>query len=384
MSFRTDQEKTEAPTPRRREDARKAGQVARSRELPSAAVLLGGVGFLLLMGGSMVKGMAEIWSALIWRSGTTNLDDASILHLAGWILWKAAMLAGPMVLLMALLAAGSQVAQFGLLFSAESLAPKLSRISPLSGLRRLLSLQSLVELAKGLLKLAIVVYVAWRTMAEEWDLLLGLAGASPRAMGSTLGDVILRLGLRTGLLLLGLAVFDYLYQWWEHERDLRMTREEVKEEYKQREGDPKVKGRLRQRQREMARSRMIAAVPKADVVIKNPEHLAVALRYDRERMAAPTVVAKGAGFLALRILEVAASHGVAVIEDRPLARALYKAVGLGEQIPVNLYKAVAEVLAHVYRERRRVHHPRQGPLPRKAQGSSAAVQGHGVQAEGER
>lgn len=378
MPVRTDQEKTEAPTPRRREDARKAGQVARSRELPSAAVLLGGVGFLSLMGGSMVKVMADIWSVLIWRSGTTNLDDASILPLASWILWKGAMLMGPMILCMALLAAGSQVAQFGLLFSTESLAPKLSRISPLTGLRRLLSLQSLVELAKGLLKLAIVAYVAWRTIAEEWEGLLGLAGASPWVMGSRLGDVILRLGVRTGLLLLGLAILDYLYQWWEHERDLKMTREEVKEEYKQREGDPKVKGRLRQRQREMARSRMMAAVPKADVVIKNPEHLAVALRYDRERMAAPSVVAKGAGYLALRIIEVAARYGVAVIEDRPLARVLHKTVGVGEQIPVNLYKAVAEVLAHVYRERRRLRDTNQEPLKRKTEGSTAATQAHGV------
>ncbi|MGQ9656252.1 MAG: flagellar biosynthesis protein FlhB, partial [Thermodesulfobacteriota bacterium] len=373
-----DQEKTEAPTPRRREDARKMGQVARSRELPSAAVLLGGVGFLFLMGGAMVKAMADIWSALIWRSGTTNLDDASILPLASWILWKGAMLAGPMVLCMAILAGASQVAQFGLLFSTESLTPKLSRISPVSGLRRLLSLQSLVELVKGLLKLAIVAYVAWRTIAEEWEGLLGLVGASPWVMGSRLGNLILRLGVRMGLLLLGLAILDYLYQRWEHERDLKMTREEVKEEYKQREGDPKVKGRLRQRQREMARSRMIAAVPKADVVIKNPEHLAVALRYDRERMAAPVVVAKGAGYLALRILEVAARHGVAVMEDRPLARALYKSVGLGEQIPVNLYKAVAEVLAHVYRERSMLRDPKQGPLKGKALGSKAAAQVHGV------
>ncbi len=375
MPVRSDQEKTEAPTPRRREDARKAGQVARSRELPSAAILLGGVGFLFLMGGSMVKAMADVWSALISRSGTTNLDDASILPLAGWVLAKGAILVGPMVLCMALLAVGSQVAQFGILFSTESLAPKLSRISPVSGLRRLLSLQSLVELAKGLLKMAIVAYVSWRTIAEEWEGLLGPMGASPWAMGSTLGDVILRLGLRTGLLLLGLAIIDYLYQWWEHERDLKMTREEVKEEYKQREGDPKVKGRIRQRQREMARSRMMAAVPKADVVIKNPEHLAVALRYDRELMAAPAVVAKGAGYLALRMLEVAACHGVAVIEDRPLARALYKTVGLGEQIPVNLYKAVAEVLAHVYRQRRRLHEPGQGPLMGKAPGSEAVAKG---------
>lgn len=378
MSVRTDQEKTEAPTPRRREDARRAGQVAKSRELPSAAILLGGVGFLLVMGGSMVKGMAEIWSALISRSGTTSLDDASIFPLANWILWKAVILAGPMILCMALLAVGSQAVQFGLLFSTESLAPKLSRISPVSGLRRLFSLQSLVELAKGLLKLAIVAYVAWRTIAEEWNNLLGLRGASPWVTGSTLADVILRLGVRTGLLLLGLAILDYLYQWWEHERDLRMTRDEVKEEYKQREGDPKVKGRLRQRQREMARSRMIAAVPKADVVIKNPEHLAVALRYDRERMAAPEVVAKGAGYLALRILEVAARHGVAVIEDRPLARALYKTVSLGEQIPVNLYKAVAEVLAHVYSERRRLYDPSHGRLKGKAKGSKPAAQGHGA------
>lgn len=210
---------------------------------------------------------------------------------------------------------------------------------------------ALVELLKALIKLAIVGAVAWVTVRSEWDEFFPLVGSEPWSVGLHMGRAILKLGGRTGVVLLALAALDYLYQRWEYERGLRMTKEEVKEEFKQQEGDPKVKGRIRQRQREMARRRMIAAVAEADVIITNPQHVAVALHYEQGSMNAPVVVAKGADYLALRIRQEARRHGVPLVENRPLAQALYRGVDVGDQIPVNLYKAVAEVLAYVYRQR---------------------------------
>ena len=202
---------------------------------------------------------------------------------------------------------------------------------------------------KSLLKLAIVTWVAWQTVDAEWQNIFPLAGSTPGKVGTYMTDVIVRIGFRTGAVLLALGVLDYLYQRWEHERSLRMSKEEVKEEYKQREGNPRVRAWMRHKHREMARRRMMADVPKADVVVTNPVHLAVALKYHREEMAAPRVVAKGSGFLAEKIRDLAEENRVPVLRDKPLARALYKSVEVGAEIPVNLYKAVAEILAHVYR-----------------------------------
>jgi flagellar biosynthetic protein FlhB len=325
--------------------------VARSRELSSAAVLLGVVGFCALAGGVLSRTMSHLWIDLVSRSGQIVVSQESLPALGLHLGLKVAVLLGPVLGCVALVAVSSHLAQFGWLFSTEALSPKLSRVSPMEGLRRLLSVRSLLELLKGLIKLAIVAFVAWRTLEGEWGRMLAAGQSSPGDLWDQWIGVTMRLGLRTGLVLVALGILDYLYQRWELERNLRMTKEEVKEEFRQREGDPKVKGRIRQRQREMARRRMMAAVPKADVVITNPEHLAVALHYRSGEMTAPTVVAKGAGFLAQRIREVARAHGVRLVEDKPLAQALYKGVAVGGQIPTSLYKAVAEILAHVYRER---------------------------------
>jgi flagellar biosynthesis protein FlhB len=351
MPPRSEQERTEPATPRKREDARKQGQVARSRELPSAAVLLGGILVLSLAGGAMAGGLMDLWRDLLSRSGELVVSPESLSQMIAGLTWKFVLLVGPMILALALVVVAVHLAQVGFFLTGEAISPKFSRINPLEGFRRFLSVQSLVELLKALLKLAIVAYVAWRTVAAEWETFLLLSDVSPWTVATHLGQVVLRIGLRTGLVLVALGLLDYLYQRWEHERGLRMTKDEVKEEYKQREGDPKIKAKIRQKQREMARRRMMAAVPKADVVITNPQHLAIALQYDRSRMAAPTVVAKGAGFIAQRIREVARAHGVEMVENRPLAQALYKGVDVGGQIPANLYRAVAEILAHVFRSK---------------------------------
>lgn len=352
MASRGDQERTESPTPRRREEAKRRGQVARSREVPSAMVLLVGSGFLLLAGGALSRSSMALMREMLAGSAQISVTAQEVPSLFMDLLVKCAWLAGPMILLLVLVVVASNVAQFGLINASEALAPKWSRINPVEGLRRIISVQSLMELLKGLLKMGIVAWVLWRSIESEWEVLVSLGNTPAWNIGAEMAQGILRIGIRSGLVLAGLALLDYLYQRWEQERSLRMTKEEVKEEFKQREGDPKVRARIRQRQREMARRRMMAAVPKADVVITNPQHLAVALQYKRERMNAPTVVAKGAGYLAQKIKEVAMAHGVEIVENKPLAQVLYKSVEVGGQIPVELYKAVAEILAHVYRKRR--------------------------------
>lgn len=320
-------------------------------------VLVAGTGFLVMFGGGLSRSSMALMEDLVARSGQIPVTPDDIPALFMDLLLRSAWLAGPMVALVVLVVIASNVAQFGLISAPEALAPKWSRINPGEGLRRIFSLQSVMELWKGLLKLGIVAWVLWRSIMAEWEILVSLGSASAWTIGREMAQGILKIGIRSGLVLAGLALLDYLYQRWEHERSLRMTKEEVKEEFKQREGDPKVRARIRQRQREMARRRMMAAVPKADVVITNPEHLAVALQYDRARMAAPTVVAKGAGRLAQKIKEVALAHGVETVENRPLAQVLYRNVEVGGQIPVELYKAVAEILAHVYRKKQGTSRP---------------------------
>lgn len=351
MAPRSDEERTEAPTQRRREEARKRGQVAKSREVSSAAVLLAASGFLVLAGGGLSGFAMNTLAMLISKSGDLQVTAQEAHHMFMELLARTGLIAGPILGLLVAVVVVSHVAQFGFLSATEALAPNWSRINPVEGFKRMCSLQALAELLKGLLKMGIVAWVIWRTVMAEWERLASMGGVSAWTMGSEMARGILNIGLRAGMVLAGLALLDFLYQRWEHERSLRMTKDEVKEEYRQREGDPKVKARIRQRQREMARRRMMAAVPKADVVITNPEHLAVALQYQKSNMSAPTVVAKGAGYLAAKIKDVAQKHGVEIVENKPLAQALYKMVEVGSQIPVELYRAVAEILAHVYSKR---------------------------------
>ncbi len=349
MPSGSDQERTEKATPRRRQEARKKGQVAKSRELPSALVLLGGVLLLWMAGSPMVKGILSIWRGLLANCGRMSLSPESLTHMCFELGGRLAIVVGPMVLAMAILAVMSNLAQVGWVVSSEAISPRFSNLNPVKGLKRIFSLRSLVETFKSFLKIIIVGYVAWTCIKSEWWKIFPLTGSSSWTIGSHMSEVILKIGLRTSIALVVLGVLDYLYQRWEYERNLRMTKQEVKDEFREREGDPKVKSRIRSKQFEMARRRMMAAVPKADVVITNPQELAVALQYDSKEMAAPTVVAKGAGYLASRIKEVARHHGVPIMENKPLARALYRQVEVGYQIPPTLYKAVAEILAHVYR-----------------------------------
>jgi flagellar biosynthetic protein FlhB len=253
-------------------------------------------------------------------------------------------------LLLTVLVAGilANFVQVGLVFSAEALEPKFSKIDPVKGFQRLFSLKSFAELTKSIVKLCVVSYVAYVTVKGEIEVIPSLMDRSIGDIMVYMGEISFKIILRTSWVLIVLAIMDYVYQRWEYEKGLRMSRQEIKDEYKQTEGDPLMKARIRRIQREMARKRMMAKVPKADVVITNPEHIAVALEYDQLKMFAPVVVAKGVGFIAEKIKEIARQNNVPIIENKPLAQVLNKMVKVNEVIPENLYKAVAEVLAYIY------------------------------------
>lgn len=243
--------------------------------------------------------------------------------------------------------------QVGVMFTAEPLSPNWARLNPVAGFTRLFSRRAFVESVKTLLKVLLIGWLTFSAVRADAAMLLRTSEIDPLMVLMLVGQLLYKMAWRVGLAMLVLALLDYGFQRWEYEKSLRMTKEEVKQELKQTEGDPQVRSRIRARQQAIARRRMMQAVPKADVVVTNPTHYAVALQYDAQKMAAPTVVAKGMNLIALRIREIAQQHGVPIVENPPLAQSLYRTVDIGEQIPPELYQAVAEVLAYVYRLRRR-------------------------------
>lgn len=339
-----DEERTEQATPRKRQEARQKGQVARSAEINGAAVFLALVlmlPFATRWGGE--RFLAAFQQQLVQAGALRPSDDLLI----GALIFLAPLLA--VAFLTALLTNALQV---GLYFTAQPLQPDLNRINPVRGLQRLFSQRSAIELLKAVLKFGLIAWVAWRTLQAEMERLLAAGQLpAPHTLSPTM-DALYQVGLRVGVLWLLLAILDYLYQRWDFEKMIRMSRYELKEEYRQMEGDPHLRTRIRQKMQEAARQRSIRNVRRADVVVTNPVTYAVALRYDRATMSAPCVVAKGRGWLAQRIREEALRWHVPIVPNPPLARSLYAQVEVGQEIPSALYQAVAEVLAYVYRMRR--------------------------------
>lgn len=361
MSEESDLERTESATPRRLEQAREEGQVARSHELSTFLVLLAGTAGVWAMSRPLLQSL----SGIVQRGLTL---DAQAVSQPGVMLQRLAGLFSDALIgtlpFFAVLFAAALAAPFllsGWVFSSAPIKFDFARLNPLSGLARMFSLHGAMELAKALAKALVVGGLAVWALLDHVDGLLALAGGTPGAAIPALGDVVARgvLVVVSGLLLI--AAIDVPYQLWSYYRGLRMTREEVRQEARETEGDPQVKGRIRRAQREAARKRMMAEVPKADVIVTNPTHYAVALRYSGETMRAPKVVAKGVDLTALRIREVGAEHHVPVLEAPPLARALYRHTELGDEIPEALYTTVAELLAYVFQLRR--YRDAGGPVP---------------------
>lgn len=339
-----DEERTEQATPRRRQEARKKGQVARSMEVNSAVLFLAFVLVLPLLlewgGGRFLQAFQQG----LWQAGTMRFSYNLLLGGLGLLV--------PLLAVFLVVSLVSNVLQVGFEVSAQPLKPDLNRIDPTKGFQRLFSRRALVELLKALLKFGAIAYVTWRTIQAQMPALIEALRLPPPETLAPMSQTLYQLGLRVGIVWLVLALLDYLYQRYEFEKSIRMSRYEVREEYKQTEGDPYTRMRQRQRMQEIVRRRMIQDVRKADVVVTNPVTYAVALRYDRTQMHAPRVVAKGKGWLAQRIREEALRWHVPIVPNPPLARSLYAEVEVGREIPTTLYQAVAEVLAYVYRLRR--------------------------------
>jgi flagellar biosynthetic protein FlhB len=353
------QERTERATPRREQEAREKGTVARSRELNTVALLVAGSSGLLLFGGGIVESVVRVMRASFQFDHARLADASSAPSALGDALLTALAALMPLFLLLMVAALLSSIALGGLNFSSKALAMKWERVSPFKGMARIFSAQSLMEMVKALAKFMLVGTVAvWWLLHEAGDLLVlnelsvegGLAAAARLILWSFL---VISLGT------ILIAAIDVPFQLWQHSRQLRMTRQEVRDEMKESEGKPEVKQQIRRLQRELAQRRMMQEVPKADVIVTNPTHFAVALRYDAGKMRAPRVVAKGADLIARHIREVGAEHRVPVFEAAPLARALFYSTELDQEIPEGLYLAVAQVLAYVLQLR----DPRAGASP---------------------
>jgi len=341
-------EKSQEPTQHRRQQAREEGQVAKSQDLSSAALLVVAAVGVMLIGQQAMEFFRQYMQRQlhgeIRLSADVDFASSEVYWLLGQLAWSVMPLMG-LILLAALVI---DLAQVGFLMLPDKLRPDITRLDPLKGLQRIFSLNNATRLGFGLFKIAVVAGVAAVSLYGQRDQLLGLSGLALPEMASFLVQVLLWTLLKIAIALLILALLDYGYQWWKNEQDLKMTPQEMREEMKNLEGDPHIAARRRSLQRQMVMRRISGAVPKADVVVTNPTELAVAIQYDPETMAAPIVVAKGAGVLAAQIRRIALEHGIPILERKPLAQALYKEVDINQPIPADKYAAVAEVLAYVY------------------------------------
>ena len=353
MADESFQEKTEAPTPRRRDESRRKGQIAKSQELNTALLLLATGGLLSVLGPMMARSFASILGEGTLYAGSLTTDAS---HTATWvreIALRTSLATAPLLVGLALSGGVIAAAQARGVFTFEPLKPDWSRISPHKNASRIWGIRAFAELAKAVLKVVVVGIALWLTFRKAWPEIAVLSQQEPGVTGRFLGRFAVRMLLTAGVAYLFLAAADTAYQLWQHSKQLRMTKEEVKQEHKETDGDPLVKSRLRSLGRALIRRQMYRDVPQADVVVTNPTHIAVALRYDPKVSAAPVVLAMGQRKIAERIKRIAHDAGVPVIENRPLARALFATGRIGLPIPAELYVAVAEVLAFVYRRRRR-------------------------------
>lgn len=345
------QEKTEQATPKRLEDARRKGQIPRSRDLSTAAVTLVGGAALYLLGGQITGQMADMMRRSLALTRDEATDASHMVPALGTAVADGLWMSAPVLGAITLAAIIAPLALGGWSFATQAMAPQFSRMNPIEGIKRMFAMRSLIELAKAMAKFGIVAVIASIVLWNDASTLMAL-GREP--LQQAIGHAVQLSGkaflvISAGLLII--AGFDVPYQLWQYAKQMRMSREEIRQEYKESEGSPEIKGRIRQMQQQLARQRMMQEVPKADVVVVNPTHFAVALRYDEKRMRAPIVVAKGVDVIAAKIREVAGEHAVPIFEAPPLARVLYRNVDIGEEVPSGLYVAVAQILSYVFQLR---------------------------------
>ena len=358
-------EKTQDPTPHRRQQARDEGNVARSQDLASAVMLIAGVAALLMLGGTLIEFVAGYAQRQLGGQAWLRADTATaVVEVNGAILESAKRLL-PILGVLMLTAIVVNLAQVGFLFLPDKVGFDLARLNILKAFGRIFSLDGVVRLGFGLFKISIIATVAAICLWKERTAVVETVGQPLPVIATYLVQTVLWISMKVGIALLILAAFDYGYQYWRHEQDLKMTPQEVREEMRNLEGDPQIAARRRAVARQLVMNRLSSAVPKADVIVTNPTELAVAIQYDPDKMAAPVVVAKGAGVVAQRIRRLALENGIPIIEKKPLAQALFREVEVNQPIPQEKYAAVAEVLAYVYHLKGKKFRP-QGPLGSQA------------------
>ncbi|PRO65214.1 flagellar biosynthesis protein FlhB [Alkalicoccus urumqiensis] len=348
------QEKTEQATPKKRKDSRQKGQVAKSTDVNTSFILLFVFLLFWIAGGFVVEGLLRMTEYTLTDYMLMELTEANLHTMLLTYSFEAFLITAPVMLAAAVAGITANLMQVGTLFAPEAIKFKLEKINPLKGFKRIFSTRALVEFLKSMLKISLVGLVTGSVIWFYLDDLLRLGLYSVYDSSALIGNLIVIMGLAVGFLLIFLAMLDYLYQKYDFEKNIRMSKQDVKDEHKKAEGDPLIKSKIKEKQRQMAMNRMMQEVPKADVVITNPTHYAVALKYDDDSMDAPVITAKGVDYIALKIKNTAKNHHVITVENRPLARALYAEADIGDQVPETLFKGVAEVLAYVYRIQKNV------------------------------
>lgn len=342
-------EKTERGTPKKRSDAREKGQVAKSPEIASSFILVATVSVMMALGSYFHDKVFALFGDVFRRQLSMEVTDANVMGLFASYILQMLLILAPILIVTLIIALAANYVQIGWLFTAKPLQPKFSKLNPLSGLKNIFGLRAVVEFLKSSLKLIIVGIIVYMIIWGEREKLMALAYVPVGQTLSYVAGLVVRLGLLVGVALTLIAFGDYFYQKYEYEKSLKMSKQDIKDEHKNSEGDPLIKSKIKEKQRRMALMRMMQEVPKADVIITNPTHFAVALQYDAARMEAPRIIAKGQDYIALRIRQIAKDNGVMTMENKPLARALFERTEIGDAVPADLFQAVAEVLAYVYR-----------------------------------
>lgn len=348
--FASDDGKTEKATPKRKQDARKKGQVLQSRELAAAVTLISTFIGLNVFGNDIYHEISDFFIRVFEEY--PKMDDLFTINELLKFFYDALLVllktTGPIFAIALIAGLFTGYAQVGFIFTMDTLGFKLNKLNPISGFKRMFSVNAVFELIKSILKIAVVSYIAYSYLKGQERSVVNLMNMSILNSAIFIASTAINVGIRMCIALIVLGVLDYIFQWWQYEKSLRMSKQEIKEEYKQLEGNPEIKSKIKQKQRQISMRRMMQEVPKADVVITNPTHFAIAVKYDPDVSDAPMVVAKGQDYMAMRIKEVAKESNIEIVENKQLARTLYKSVEIGEAIPPELYQAVAEVLAFVY------------------------------------
>ena len=342
------QEKTEKATPRKKDDSRKKGQVAKSGDIPTAIITIFVFGSFFILGGYIIKGMLSMMKHSFIEYMLWDLTEKQVPILFRELTIEAAKLVIPVMLVSVIAAFLANYIQVGFLFTTKPLEPKLDKINPIQGAKKIVSIRALVELFKSILKVTSIGTVVWIFLKSNIQNITKLSATSPFEAGLFIMGLILKMGLTAGFTLLILGVLDYMYQKYDYEKNLRMSKQDIKDEYKKSEGDPFIKGKRKEKARQMSMNRMMQAVKEADVVIVNPTHYAIAISYKQGEMTAPTIVAKAQDYTALKVREIAEENDIPIIQNIPLARGLYEVADIGDEVPEEFFNAIAEVLAHVY------------------------------------